>query len=184
MHEREFLRFKPHLQQARDCWKKILIPTDTVIDATCGNGKDTAYLAELVFQGRVYSIDIQEQALAKARTVATSFNITFLHQSHATLPQLPSVKLVVYNLGYLPGGDKSITTMTQTTIESLISASKQIVAGGALSITCYPGHLEGALEAKAVAKWVGSLNQVEWQVTHYQWVINSPSLFFLVKLPF
>lgn len=34
-----------------------------VIDATCGNGNDTAYFAQHVPNGFVYGFDIQEQAI-------------------------------------------------------------------------------------------------------------------------
>lgn len=41
-------------------------PGDTVVDATCGNGVDTRFLAELVgVRGTVYAFDIQAQALQR-----------------------------------------------------------------------------------------------------------------------
>lgn len=41
-------------------------PGDTVVDATCGNGVDTRFLAELVgARGTVYAFDIQAQALQR-----------------------------------------------------------------------------------------------------------------------
>ncbi|HNA62889.1 MAG TPA: class I SAM-dependent methyltransferase, partial [Rhabdochlamydiaceae bacterium] len=97
------------------------------------------------------------------------------------LPSCEPVKLVVYNLGYLPGGNKEITTMTQSTLLSLGVASELITQGGALSITCYPGHLEGAREEKAIAEWVYQLNSLKWDVTHHQWCAGSPTLFFIIK---
>jgi SAM-dependent methyltransferase len=172
---------KPHLEQARLYWKNLLTPTDVVIDATCGNGKDTDYLSQLVSQGKVYSIDIQEEALIQAQKNVASSNVAFLLQSHASLPSYEPVKLVVYNLGYLPGGNKKITTMTESTLLSLRIASELIIQGGALSITCYPGHLEGAREEKAVAEWIYQLNSLKWDVTHHQWRTGSPTLFFIIK---
>jgi SAM-dependent methyltransferase len=172
---------KPHLETARLFWKELLKPDDTVIDATCGNGKDTAYLAELVLQGKVISLDIQEAALSQARQIASHPHVDFRLQSHADLPLLEGVKLVVYNLGYLPGGDKSITTMTSSTVASLGKATGLIIPGGAVSITCYPGHPEGALEAKAVAEWTYQLNSSQWDVVHHQWRPGSPTLFLIQK---
>jgi len=167
-----------HLFQAYDYWKELLLTTDTVIDATCGNGKDTFRLAELVPEGRVISMDIQMDALERARTYATFPNICYINRSHADLPSEP-VKLIVYNLGYLPGGDKSITTMTSTTIASL---EKAISITKALSITCYPGHPEGALEEAAVLAWTAQLNPCQWDVKHHIWGPKRPSLFYIVKL--
>jgi methylase of polypeptide subunit release factors len=173
---------KPHIILAHAYWEKLLSPTDTAIDATCGNGKDTAYLSKLLPLGKVLSLDIQKNALTKAALNAPHSNIDFLHQSHTHLPQNQPVKLVVYNLGYLPGGDKTITTMAKSTLQSLQCAATLIEAGGALSITCYPGHLEGALEEKIVDDWVSNiLSTNDWKVLRHQWDRQSPILFFVSK---
>ncbi len=171
---------KPHLEQAHLYWKNLLNPHDTVIDATCGNGKDTAYLATLVPHGKVIAIDVQEAALQKARQLRPP-NTVFLHQSHTSFPRLFHVKLIVYNLGYLPGGDKTITTMTTSTLQSLEAATELIIPGGALSITCYPGHPEGLIEAEKVTEWAHKLNFLKWDVTRHQWRTRSPNLFFITK---
>ena len=172
---------KPHLQQAHLYWRNLLKPEDQVIDATCGNGKDALELVGLIPKGHVYAIDIQEIALQKARTLIPHPNITFLLQSHTDLPS-GTFKLIVYNLGYLPGGNKNLTTMTKTTLESLEKAAQLIIIGGALSITCYPGHPEGALEEEAVHQWVANLDSKKWLIRHHLWREKSPTLFFIMKL--
>ncbi len=171
---------KPHLDQAYLYWKNLLKPGDQVIDATCGNGKDSLRLAELVPEGHVYALDIQEIALQKAKELIPYSNISYLHQSHTQLPP-GRFKLVVYNLGYLPGGNKDLTTLTSTTLESLQKAAQLIVIGGGLSITCYPGHPEGALEEEAVKGWVQALDSKKWLIARHNWREKSPSLFFVVK---
>ena len=168
----------PHLEQAFLYWKELLEPSDHVIDATCGNGKDTLRLANLVPGGHVYSIDIQQAALDKAQLLAPNSNISYHLQCHTQLPAGP-VKLVVYNLGYLPGGNKNLTTMTATTLQSLSLASQLISMGGALSITCYPGHAEGAVEEQAIRQWAGGLDPQKWTIFFHEWRIKSPTLFFI-----
>ena len=172
---------KPHLDQAHLYWKNLLKPSDLVIDATCGNGKDSLRLAELVPEGHVYALDIQEIALQKAKELIPYSNISYLHQSHIDLPS-GEFKLVVYNLGYLPGGNKDLTTLTSTTLESLEKASQLIVVGGAVCITCYPGHPEGAREEAAVRGWVEGLDSKKWLIIPHFWREKSPSLFYLIKL--
>jgi SAM-dependent methyltransferase len=172
---------KPHLDQAYLYWKNLLKTDDIVIDATCGNGKDSLRLTELVPVGHVYALDIQEIALQKARALIPHSNITYLLQSHIDLP-LIQVKLIVYNLGYLPGGNKDLTTLAGSTLESLSKAAQLIAIGGALSITCYPGHPEGAREAEAVQKWVEGLDPEKWKISYHYWRDKSPTLFFIVKL--
>jgi SAM-dependent methyltransferase len=172
---------KPHLDQAFIYWKNLLKSTDSVIDATCGNGKDALRLAELVPQGHVYAIDIQEAALNKAKELIPNSNISYHLQSHADLPQI-GVKLIVYNLGYLPGGNKNLTTMTSSTLASLEQAVQRIPIEGALSITCYPGHEEGAQEEQAVKGWVKDLDPQKWSIIFHEWRKKSPTLFFVIKV--
>jgi len=172
---------KPHLDQAHCYWKNLLKQEDWVIDATCGNGKDALKLAQLVPQGHVYALDIQEAALQNAKRLIDHSNISFLLQSHTELPA-GIFKLIVYNLGYLPGGNKNLTTMARTTLESLEKAAQLISIGGALSITCYPGHPEGAFEEQAVQNWVANLDSKKWLIAHHFWKKKSPTLFFITKL--
>ncbi len=170
---------KPHLEQAHQFWKEHLKPSDHAIDATCGNGKDTAILAGLVPDGHVYAIDIQEDALAAARRHAALKNVSFLHQCHTHLPEDQMVRLIVYNLGYLPGGNKLLTSQAGTTLISVARALEILPTGGALSITCYPGHAEGAREEKALQKWSEALSQsVLWST----WKTGSPTLLTVIKV--
>jgi ubiquinone/menaquinone biosynthesis C-methylase UbiE len=98
---------KPHLLLARDYWKNHLKTDDFAIDATCGNGHDTLYLSGLLPDGLVYGIDIQESALEKTREIlGDAKNVRLFCQSHAEPIPIPKPpRLIVYNLGYLPGGD-------------------------------------------------------------------------------
>jgi len=170
---------KPHLETAHRYWKEILKPADTVIDATCGNGKDTQVLAGLVPEGHVFSLDIQEIALQKAKRLTGMSNVTLMLRSHERLPLIEGVKLVVYNLGYLPGGDKGLTTQTQTTLKSLEHA---LEISPAVSVTCYPGHPEGALEEVAIEAFSKSLDPKVWSVRWFRWRIGSPSLLIVIKI--
>lgn len=173
---------KPHLKKAHQFWKDHLQPTDIVIDATCGNGRDTAVLAQLVPQGHVYAIDIQEVAIIKSRQNAPFTNISFLHQCHTHLPHDQRVRLVVYNLGYLPGGNKQSTSLSSTTLKSVQNALALLPKGGALSITCYPGHAEGAVEEEALKHWSLSLPAEHSSIEWFSWKKGSPTLLIIIKL--
>lgn len=176
--------FKPHLKKAHQFWKDHLWIDDIVIDATCGNGKDTAALANLVPQGHVYAIDIQEDAILKARSHVDYPNVTFLHQCHTYLPQVQKVRLIVYNLGYLPGGDKRFTSMAATTLKSVQQALNLLSINGALSITCYPGHAEGAIEEAALREWARALPSSAYRIEWSTWKSGSPTLLLVFKLKF
>ncbi|MCH9626984.1 MAG: hypothetical protein S4CHLAM2_06160 [Chlamydiales bacterium] len=167
-----------HLQKAHSYWKETLEPGDLVIDATCGNGHDTLYLTRLGVQ--VVAYDIQEKALETARMRAPK--ATYRLQSHASFVEKEAA-LIVYNLGYLPGGDKKRTTQTETTLQSVGHALKMVAK--ALSITCYPGHPEGAKEEAALLDFTRSLDPKKWHVCYHQWLNRkqAPSLLWLVPLP-
>jgi SAM-dependent methyltransferase len=170
----------PHLKKAKELWISLLKRGDAVVDATCGNGQDTLFLSQLVRW--VYAVDIQEKAIEATKNLLGESNVSLRLGSHADLSWVPEpVRLVVYNLGYLPKGDKSITTQTETTLQSLESALKIVEPGGAISVMCYPGHEEGQREEGAVLKWMRGRG-----AEHYTWNVEkrAPSLFWLLKPAF
>lgn len=172
------------IKVAHHYWKELLIPSDIVIDATLGNGHDSLFLAPLC--KTLIGIDIQNEAIASAKELIKFENVQYILGSHANFPEFlapHSIKLIVYNLGYLPRGNKSIVTKTETTLESLKNAQNLIVPGGMISITCYSGHEEGAKEEEAVLQFASSLNPKEWCSYHQRWLnrIRCPSLVLLTK---
>ena len=97
-----FPLFSSHLELAPYFWEKILEKGDAVIDATCGNGKDSLALAQILERkggGSLTCLDIQERALEQTKaTIAEHFSaflpyLTMLHQSHAVLPLLSLIHI-------------------------------------------------------------------------------------------
>jgi hypothetical protein len=147
---------------------------------TCGNGHDTHFLSNLGAQ--VIGFDIQEKAIEATKLLVPSAKL--YHQSHKALRSIDLAAppaLIVYNLGYLPGGDKTIVTRKESTIESL---KKAVELSKAISIMCYPGHEEGAEEEAEVLNFVRTLSHREWNVLFHQWPnrLKGPSLFWLTRL--
>lgn len=191
-----FPLFQSHLDLAHSYWRQLLKPGDTVIDATCGNGHDSLVLAQLVLQdgqGRLYAIDVQSEAIVATRTLlakklpkSTLKDVFFANQSHAHFPSeiAPnSVNLIVYNLGYLPGGSKALTTTVSSTLSSLQQAMMLVKPGGCVSLTAYPGHAEGKIEEQALLKFVAEINPWSWNCCHHVWCNRkeAPSLLVLQK---
>ena len=177
-----------HLPLAHHYWSLLVKPGDTVIDATCGNGHDTLFMAQLAItenSGAVYGFDIQAEAIANTRLLVESNllpkcvnRINLLQRSHNTFPDeiLPkSVKLIAYNLGYLPGGDKSITTLTESSLESIKKAQELLCDDGMICVTCYPGHPEGKIEEAAIFKYASSLNPRAWTCVQHHWINRQQS---------
>ncbi len=143
----------------------VLSEGDLAIDATAGNGHDTVFLASRVGEsGRVLAFDIQPAAIASARSRvgAAGFGgrVRFFEASHATMAEhaVPgSVTAVLFNLGYLPGGDHGLITRTEETLHALDAALPLLKPGGLLSVVCYPGHPGGDAESEAVVAWTNHL---------------------------
>ncbi|MFU8892444.1 MAG: class I SAM-dependent methyltransferase [Luteolibacter sp.] len=142
---------------------QALAPGDLAVDATCGNGHDTLHLARLVGpQGIVIAMDIQTSALEETRRRLELADlhdgrVCFVQGCHTTLGAHAadaSAALIVFNLGYLPGGDHALTTEAGTTAAALDAATQALRPGGLLMVTCYPGHPAGAHEAEVVAAWM------------------------------
>lgn len=157
-----------HIDLAHAYWERILEPGDWAIDATCGNGHDTLFLANHPHVEGVIALDIQPAAIQSAKErVLHSSKVHFFEQSHETFPTITTlhpIRLIVYNLGYLPKGNKAITTEVSSTLTSLRRALSLLSQGGLISLTCYPGHEEGKRELLAIEKFLHSLPMLEWDI--------------------
>ena len=145
-------------------------PKKIAVDATCGNGFDTEFLVNLGFL-KVHAFDIQDAAINATNNKLSNNTIASIElhlASHATMAEFIEHKVdcIMFNFGYLPGGDKNITTATQTTISALITASTLLNDEGLISLMCYPGHPSGALETQAIKTWLDGLNDHFFVETH------------------
>ncbi len=149
----------------------VLKPGDKAIDATCGNGNDILYIAGLLGdRGHVYGFDIQEGALRATREklcrAGWENRATLFHSGHEKMADLVErpVKAIVFNLGYLPGGDRSIATNSESTLRGIESGLTLLKNGGVLFIALYWGHEEGRKEKEQVLPFVRGLPKEKWAV--------------------
>ncbi|GLT56628.1 hypothetical protein SLA2020_296580 [Shorea laevis] len=169
-------------------WKHVVQKGDTVIDATCGNGYDTLAMLKLVAddsgRGRVYGMDIQTEALEntlslldgtvnqKERELVKLFTICHSRMEEV-IPANTYVRLVAFNLGYLPGGDKGIITMSTTTLLALEAAKKILMPGGLISLVVYIGHPGGREELETAEAFASRLPVEDWICCKFQ-MLNRP----------
>ena len=151
------------------------------VDFTMGNGHDTLWLSgQMGEDGRVYAFDIQQQAIDSTRALLEKENalgnVTLIHDSHANVAQYVKEPFCVgvFNLGYLPGGDKSVTTLRESTKAAVSAAIELLDADGALLIAVYPGHEEGTLEGEMLYEYLSSISRFKLCVSCFK-IINSPS---------
>ncbi|MEC7235910.1 MAG: class I SAM-dependent methyltransferase [Verrucomicrobiota bacterium] len=166
---------------------------DQAIDATAGNGYDTLFLAEEVgSSGRVIAIDIQDCAIRSTREKLESAGlidrVRLVNDDHATaLGRLIEAKrgkiaAITFNLGYLPGGDKSIQTSAESTEEALAGSIRLLSPGGCLCVTAYRGHSGGTSEAETVESFMHNSRKEGHAVDYYQpESSNSPPILWVLR---
>ncbi len=75
-----------------------------------------------------------------------------------------SVDLIMFNLGYLPGGDHNLATKPDTTLPALDKALMLLRAGGLLSLMIYSGGDSGFEEKEQVLAWLKGLDPQRYMV--------------------
>lgn len=174
------MRFKEivnTLKIANDIMDKHVKIGDIVLDCTVGNGNDTLRLAKLVGdKGKVYGFDIQKIALDITSRILTceklDNRVELIRDSHENIDLYINNKLdfIIYNLGYLPKGDKSIKTKSSTTLISLEKSLELLNDNGLILITSYIGHEGGLDEKEEVEDMLSKLDQKYFNVIKYKFV--------------
>ena len=159
---------------------------DVAVDFTMGNGHDTEFLSKTVGpEGHVFAFDVQEMALASTaehlRTAGCPDNCTLILDSHHNVKKYVDVpiKAGMFNLGYLPGSDKSITTMRKTTLPAIEAAISLMDRDAIILIAVYPGHAEGEAEGKMICEYLSSLSRYKLCCTQIR-ILNSPTSPFFI----
>ena len=164
-----------------------LHPGDVAVDFTMGNGHDTEFLSITVGEsGHVYAFDIQEQALAstarRLREAGCPENYTLIHDSHQYVKNYVKTpfRAGMFNLGWLPGGDKSITTLRESTMSAVEAAIDLMDRDAILNIAVYPGHAEGDAEGQMLCTYLSGISRHKICATRVN-ILNSPtSPYFIV----
>jgi len=140
-------------------------PGDLCLDATAGNGFDTLFLARQVgAEGTVHSMDLQSDALIMTGSLLEKHGLAERVTTHLSchskmetvLPPAAKgrIRAITFNLGYLPKGNKSITTKAETTLPAIRLAYDWLGRNGVLSVLCYLGHPGGKNEEETVRKLI------------------------------
>lgn len=163
---------------------------DVCIDATAGNGNDTVYLARLAGEtGCVHAIDIQKQAIENTEKLLKTTDPekhlddrTVLHlMSHENIRDCApdeSVSMIVFNFGYLPGGDHSISTEKETSLKAVSKSLQLLKPEGVLLLCIYSGGDTGYEERDALLRWAEELDPRRYLVlkTEYANRRNDPPI--------
>ncbi len=184
----------PLTEQAHEIIRRVIQPRDIAIDATAGNGHDTVFLAKLVGpEGTVFAFDVQQVALDRTAERLAAEGLTHVmlllrdhEELEAALPERHhgQISAVMFNLGYLPGGDTAITTRDDRTVTAITAALKLLRPQGVLTVIAYVGQAGGLEEAAAVKRLLRELNPDQFEVQHpdaKSLLASSPRLFAVTK---
>lgn len=160
---------------------------DVAVDFTMGNGHDTEFLSKTVGEyGHVFAFDVQEAALASTsdnlKKANCPNNYTLILDSHHNVKKYVDVpiKAGMFNLGYLPGSDKTVTTMRSTTLPVIEAAIDLMDKDAIILVAVYPGHKEGEEEGKLICEYLSTLSRYKVCATKIN-ILNSPtSPFFII----
>ncbi|HWI39854.1 MAG TPA: class I SAM-dependent methyltransferase [Verrucomicrobiae bacterium] len=160
---------------------------DRVVDATCGNGGDTLFLARLVGpDGRVFAFDLHEGAVRHTRELLLQEGlldrVTLVHEGHERLREhVPhGVRGVMFNLGSLPRCGDAPPTAPDTTLAALEQGEELLAVGGIIALCIYTGHEGGGGEAEVVERWGAGLPPAGWNVWRCRQANRSPAAPYLL----
>jgi SAM-dependent methyltransferase len=164
---------------------------DVVVDCTLGNGHDALFLAEAVGTGgHIFGFDLQEKAVERARGRLLDAGIeegrfTFFRDSHEKIAEhvAPGIGAAVYNLGYLPGGDRAIVTERTTTIRSVKNSLQLLRREGVVALTLYNRQVGGKSEAEGVVEYASTLDFRLFKVLHLRYpnLPNDPPAMVMIQ---
>ena len=122
----------------------------------------------MVPNGHIFGFDIQDIAINNTKKLLDENNInnyTLFNCSHDLILEKLNVykgkiSFIVYNLGYLPNGNKDITTNYESTISSIKGSLKLLNKKGIIVITVYPGHDEGKIESEKIREFLKTIDNI------------------------
>lgn len=160
-----------------------LIPEEisVAVDATLGHGKDSLILAPR--SQRLYAFEIQEEAYLKGKKLLSPYNAQVINDCHSKLAYYvqEEIDLVIFNLGYLPRGDKDICTLAPTSKKAILESFRLLRSGGRILIVAY-GHEEGQKEIRMLEELdIDQKDGNVFRLVHYNGINNPPEAWIIIK---
>jgi len=170
--------------------EKVIRDGDIAVDATIGNGNDTLFLSQKVGKnGKVFGFDIQQSAIDNTRKKllyhGLNEQVLLIKDCHGNMDNYikKSVRIIMFNLGYLPGGDQTITTKVETTLRAINKGLELLEKNGIMTIAIYSGHKEGEKEKEAILNYCLNIDQKNYNVLKLEFINqrNNPPLLVIIE---
>lgn len=169
-------------------FQNLNLSPSLIVDMTLGNGRDSKRLLDNFPKAKLIGFDIQEEAIENSRRLLDGMDQDFqlLCLCHSNVRKVLDgqlADLIVFNFGYLPGGDKDITTKKESSLFAVRESLDCLSQGGLMSLTFYPGHLEGEREYKVIMEYLQGRDQKSYRILKSSYVNqkNKPPVLVLVE---
>ena len=147
-------------------------PGDFCIDATAGKGRDTLFLCRLVGPtGQVLALDIQPDAVAQTKALLEAEGYADVAQveqdCHSRLGRYAapeSVDGIMFNFGWLPGGDHTAFSQPGTSVAAIQAGLSLLKPGGVMSLCIYYGRNNGTAERDAILAYLPTIDNRKFTV--------------------
>ena len=167
-------------------------PGGLYIDATMGNGHDTLFFSRLAGEsGRVLAFDIQERALEATDKLLREHQMReragLYLESHVFIDhyaEKESVDGIIFNFGYLPGGDHELATRADTSVKAVDTGLALLKRGGVMALCIYSGGDTGYEEKEKILEYLKALDEKRYLVimnSFYNRKKDPPLPVFVVK---
>lgn len=142
------------------------------IDATAGKGRDTLFLCRLVGDsGRVLAVDIQADAVAQTTALLTAEEVSRralvvqdCHSRLADYAEPNTVDGIMFNFGWLPGGDHNTFSHADTSVAAVKAALHLLKVGGVMTLCLYYGRQNGTAERDAILEFLPTIDNRRYTV--------------------
>ena len=182
---------KNAMQFSHQLLKEVVQPNDLIIDATMGNGHDTLFMSQLISKkGHLYSFDVQSSAIKNTQKILIASKvdenkISLIKDSHENINHHVTnpIKAALFNLGYLPGSDKSIITQPSSTLRAIKECMDLSIKHTRIIIVSYYGHPGGKKELEEVEKFIKKIDQHKFNCLKYEFINqqNEPPILFCIE---
>lgn len=172
--------------------EEFIRENDVCIDATAGNGNDTEFLCRKVGNnGKVYAFDIQPEAITNTEKRLKGAELLerarLILDSHEKMRKYvkEEAQVIMFNFGYLPGGDHKIATRAESSICAIEEGLSLLKVNGIMNLCIYSGGDTGYEERDAILSYVKALDTKKWLVimsTFYNRKNDPPIPVFIIRL--
>ena len=169
---------KSMVQISHDFLAPALHTQAVCVDATFGQGKDTAFFLNSNVS-KVYAFDVQPALVEQGKAKFCTEKAEILNLSHEALDQALACETrpldaVIFNFGWDPAQKGGIETSPESSVKGVLAAFERLRPKGRMALVFYP-HPQGKAEEERVLAALKPLNgKMEVLMAVHPFQANAP----------